>query len=573
MSRYSNKQNNYVMQLVNELCDRGLPDDKKQEFEALLADDRSAQIEYVRYMDLQAAVREYSATIDSSGRPPATRGNRFEEGASEKLEEPQGGAVPTERPVIRSHLSVQNLAMGLFAGLAACLAASLWLGSGALQDRPTEGADEVAEGSTDSAEQLPVMAKLEGAVGTRWAGADPIIIEGSYFQQGQQLELLDGLAEILFQGGYRMVVQGPALIGIGEEGVVNLTRGRFAAYVPPGCPPLKVASKRAVLVADSGEFGAEIDVDGSVEMRVYYGKVAINVRDAFGPHSSLRLAGSEGVKLDAATGNLLPLLHPNLLHFVRYLTPAETVVSLAQLVSGSETDSQATRSGISLEDGARIHDYLPTIVESHGYVGTPKLMGVDGVFVPDGSGGPVQVDSVGRLFDRFPATSRKAWSGAIMARQPTAEQFLPPLRLEFQNGVYGYKNWLHIANKADELCPEGHGLIGIHSNGAITFDLHAIHREHPHQIALCFRALVGNLESKPERFEADAWVLIDGEQRFHVGNLSREDGPAIIEIPLTPKDRFLVLAATDCDGDTAFDWIAFGDAVIEMRPDPRVQEF
>ena len=59
------------------------------------------------------------------------------------------------------------------------------------------------------------------------------------------------------------------------------------------------------------------------------------------------------------------------------------------------------------------------------------------------------------------------------------------------------------------------------------------------------------------------------------------------EILLTDRDRFLVLAATDDGGDTAYDWVAFGDAVIELsnleaitsdgdlqrlRPEPAVSE-
>jgi hypothetical protein len=35
-------------------------------------------------------------------------------------------------------------------------------------------------------------------------------------------------------------------------------------------------------------------------------------------------------------------------------------------------------------------------------------------------------------------------------------------------------------------------------------------------------------------------------------------------LPLSDQDRFLVLAVTDAGGDTAYDWVAFGDAVIEM---------
>ena len=155
-----------------------------------------------------------------------------------------------------------------------------------------------------------------------------------------------------------------------------------------------------------------------------------------------------------------------------------------------------------------------------------------------------------------------------MARRPKEEDSLPFIRLEFHGDNYGYVNWLHIASKPDELSPKEHGLIGMHSNCGITFDLHAIRARHPNKKIVRFRSLVGNLESKAESktetYAADAWVIVDGQLRHHRQGFSREDGPQSIEVSLADRDRFLVLVVTDAGGDTAYDWVAFGDPVIEM---------
>jgi hypothetical protein len=74
---------------------------------------------------------------------------------------------------------------------------------------------------------------------------------------------------------------------------------------------------------------------------------------------------------------------------------------------------------------------------------------------------------------------------------------------------------------------------------------------------------VGNLESKSGAYPADAWVIVDGKLRYSRKGFSREDGRETIDLPLNDRDRFLVLAVTDA-GDTAFDWVAFGDPVVEM---------
>jgi hypothetical protein len=155
-----------------------------------------------------------------------------------------------------------------------------------------------------------------------------------------------------------------------------------------------------------------------------------------------------------------------------------------------------------------------------------------------------------------------------MARRPRYESSLPLIRLEFFGDNYGYVNWLHVAGHSQQLTPAGLGLIGMHSNSGITFDLHAMRARYPNRTIARFRALVGNLESKAElpgeQHTAEAWVLVDGELRHHRQHFSRESGPEEINVPLSDRDRFLVLAVTD-DGSTAYDWVAFGDAVIEMN--------
>jgi len=241
---------------------------------------------------------------------------------------------------------------------------------------------------------------------------------------------------------------------------------------------------------------------------------------------------------------------------------------LADVVAGGDGMGKANHRGISLHDGTAAGDYGAPARGSGQYIPTQGFEFVNGVFIPDGRRGPVQVDSIGRRFADFPPTTGDCWGGAIMARRPKEEESLPLIRLEFYGDTYGYVNWLDVASKPDELSSEGYGLIGMHSNCGITFDLHAIRARHPNKKILRFRTLIGNLESKrestAEAHVADAWVIVDGQLRHSRKGFSREDGPESIDVPLSDRDRFLVLAVTDAGGDTAYDWIAFGDAVIEM---------
>jgi hypothetical protein len=411
-------------------------------------------------------------------------------------------------------------------------------------------------------------AKLSGAVGARWAGAKLDLPEGELFKNGHRLELVEGLAELTFRSGVRVVIQGPAILQIRDEKSAWISVGRIAAVVPPSAPRFVVRTHIADLASHEAEFGAEIDVDGSLVTQVYNGNVDLQINSGLGQATSSNVGRGQGLRVDATSGRVGPLAEPNRLRFVRYLPQYEMHLSLVDLVAGGDGRSdgvhEAYHRGISLADGRPVDNYGAPAVWDGKYHKSQGFEFVDGVFVPDGKRGPAQIDSIGRHFSEFPATAGDSWGGAIMARRPKEEKSLPLIRLEFYGETYGYVNWLHIASKPEELSPHGYGLMGMHSNCGITFDLHAIRARYPNKKLLRFRSFVGNLESKLEAYIADAWVIVDGQLRYQRRGFSRGDGPEAIDIPLTDRDRFLVLAVTDAGANTAYDWVAFGDPVIEM---------
>ena len=113
----------------------------------------------------------------------------------------------------------------------------------------------------------------------------------------------------------------------------------------------------------------------------------------------------------------------------------------------------------------------------------------------------------------------------------------------------------------------GHGLLWMHANKGITFDLEAIRRANPNCKLLCFRAMAGNMETYSEHNElkaADIWALVDGQTRFQRREINRSQGAFSIVVPINERDRFLTLAATDAEDGIAGDWIMFGDPRLEL---------
>ena len=61
----------------------------------------------------------------------------------------------------------------------------------------------------------------------------------------------------------------------------------------------------------------------------------------------------------------------------------------------------------------------------------------------------------------------------------------------------------------------GHGLLLLHANKGITFDLEAIRRRIPARNWCGFCAVAGERETDPATTDlADIWVLVDGQVRF-----------------------------------------------------------
>lgn len=579
MSRYFHDPGE-LHELVARLCDENLDAAGRARLNEILVSDPAAQAWYIEYVDLHAAIRQKMLTLDDEDfslqevqaalNAVAPTYDVAESCARLASNEVSKHTAPVDQfnpRSSRNRFSTSSKLM-LWSTAAAAALVIIFASRPRLDSTNVAGkapdASQAASAPASSDASMAGPAKLSGAVGARWAGADLELPEGQVFDENQRLELIEGLAELTFRSGARVIAQGPAVVQIEGDASAHISVGRVAVVTAPAARRFTIVTAAARLTSDESEFGADIDADGSLVTEVYHGRVELQFTRGAAEPTTVQLASGQGARIDARRRRVTPLAQPYDLHFVRYLPQHDLLVNLADVVAGGNGLRKAYHEGISLVDGRKVDDYGAPAQGDGRFIRAPSFNFVDGVFIPNGKLGPVQVDSIGRTFSEFGPTSGDCWGGAIMARRPSEEKSLPFIRLEFHGDNYGYVNWLHIASKADELSPEGYGLIGMHSNCGITFDLHAIRARHPAKKIVRFRARVGNLESKAERYVADAWVLVDGELKYRRAQFSREDGLAAIDIPLTGRDRFLVLAVTDVQANTAYDWVAFGDPMIEL---------
>ena len=99
---------------------------------------------------------------------------------------------------------------------------------------------------------------------------------------GQRIELADGLAEIEFNDGATVLLEGPATFEVKASDNVALVDGRLAAVVPQRARGFRVHTSSLDVFDVGTEFGLVAHVSGAAEVHVFNGLVKADVLDADG---------------------------------------------------------------------------------------------------------------------------------------------------------------------------------------------------------------------------------------------------------------------------------------------------
>ena len=244
--------------------------------------------------------------------------------------------------------------------------------------------------------------------------------------------------------------------------------------------------------------------------------------------------------------------------FVREI-PKTTIkiLDLVDVVAGGDGFSGRRNRGIDPTNGQVIGWAVSQL--GHFPVGDGKyhrveaIRFIDGVFVPDGRKGPVQLDSAGNTFGEFVNSMNELghyiWAGGEIPRNdPT-----PSPKVDTQLGNINYAS-------------TSHGYLAIVANNGITFDLQAIRRANPGCTLLRFCATAGNTETNSQHVgTADLYVFVDGQVRFQRREINGYSGVFRISIPIGENDHYLTLTSLDGGNGIWGGEILFGDPRLELR--------
>jgi hypothetical protein len=239
--------------LVDAYCSGLIDDDGIQRLETILLESSSARRHFVDYFhhhtEIQFAVRAGHAADAALDRLA-----RFTHASSSP-------AMPVHRWRSRSRA---RWLTGIAVGIA--LAAGTFAGF-----RLSATSGSVSPGPNRTAPEAPNVAWLINAQNCRWTGKDQT--PGRDMRSGKVLRLEQGLAEIEFDRGARVILQAPAGLELVSATTARILYGTLTARVPARARGFTVISPSGKVVDLGTEFGLSVAQGGATSVRVFTGLV------------------------------------------------------------------------------------------------------------------------------------------------------------------------------------------------------------------------------------------------------------------------------------------------------------
>ena len=427
---------------------------------------------------------------------------------------------------------------------------------------------------------------------------------------GDHLVVTSGLLEITYDTGAKVILEGPCTFNAETNGgflAVGRLIGKMGKKASDGrwpvnnvkpqaafsnqrssiCAPFVIATPTALITDLGTEFGVEVAQNGRTISHVFRGSVSVQLAASLSdfqkqdgsPKSILHENESAcvEVKKDSQGRNLQPVLRriatdPHV--FTRNLSQSPQVVDLLDIVAGGFGVTGNRERGLDpttgLEDCQFYVGWRSTVDTTYHRVHWTSNM-IDGVFVLGSRSGSVTMDSAGHAFGGFPETDGKVY-GSIWARAPI-----------FQPSEHDNDNrwWVYAMGRGEKFMPQLRGLLCLHPNAGITFDLNVIRKEYPGFRIASFCATGGMSDAtrfyKPadanKRQATDIWVFVDGQLRWkRLQQIHPSDGAIPIRVDFDENDHFLTLVTTDGGNGTFYDWVVYGDPVLKLVPNEKKEK-
>ena len=595
-----------VLEIAEAVCDETVSPEQLAELDSLMCTDPASRYRYLDYCRMHASLK---AEMRAARATQRVQHQMQTDSIAEQTRNVSAASIASPPFVflpapIRSMVAYPSSGWPL-----AYLVATIALGIGLTIAAVTQVSElkqlvqqPVGPAKSTISRNPPCVGRITGIADCRWAGAGgPENLKSenrnlnSSVWLGDRFAIRSGLLEITYDTGAKVILQGPVTYEVESAAGGYLAVGKLTAKLekkeePGARNEQSLVSRSSLLIPGSSfavrtptavvtdlgtEFGVEVDEKGFTKSHVFRGTVEVRTVSISGEISkdARILHPSDSAQVETHYGRQIVIVHRTgaVASFVRTIpqqsqNPLLRQFDLVDVVAGGNGFSDRRNAGIDPRNGQKAVLPLrkPSGLRADNYrmAGDGKyhrvdgLPFVDGVFIPNGGERPMQIDSSGGLFADFPKTANETgvniWAGGAIPMPPSAPAI--PTKL----------------GDVDYASP-GHGLLLMHANNGITFDLQAIRKANQAYRPIRFRAAVGNVETKTDAYErgdttADVWVLLDGKVRFKLREINSYNGVLSVNIEIGNTNRFLTLVSTDGGNGIPKDWILFGDPRLELLP-------
>ena len=347
-----------------------------------------------------------------------------------------------------------------------------------------------------------VVGRITALADCKWAGG---AAESPQVPLGRKYELASGLLEITYTSGAKVILQGPVAYEVESACGGYLSVGRLTARLETKSevgdqrsepanqksetrsPTFSIRTPTAVVTDLGTEFGVEVDRKGETTSHVFRGtvKVELSGGDAKRGNRIAILRENESIRTekDEEAGDSPASLRrvgidPGV--FTRRIDRAAKALDLLDVVAGGDGFGRGREFGIDPGSGMESSLFSAEEHDANQFHRISLQRFIDGVFVPAGNGKPTVLDSAGHTFDGFGKTCGKSY-GLIWARAAgvSAAQ---------RNG--GGEHWVYRFG-GEQFMPNGRGLLCMHANAGITFNLEAMRKVHARRQPVRFKAVAG----------------------------------------------------------------------------------
>lgn len=548
-----------LAELINKLLDETITDDERRRLVSILRDSESARDHYFDCVDVHLGVVEL-AEIEHGRR-------RAVDAEIPDLNELIGLAPSAEQTVPSNAPRLLNTILAVAATAAF---ASLWLSN------RDNGEEQLARSEATSPAESEATASYIAEIGAvsmdvEW-GANSADQEFLLrVRPGDRLDIEKGLVRLCYYSGAELILRGPcSFTSTGVESG-TLHHGELTGRAD-NCT-FALATPKAQVLDLGTAFGVAVDRSLNTDVCVFEGKVQLTAsgENEVGAESLLMTRGMAARATGA--GEIATDIAIDSERFARSIPLPPSLIetgrlSLVDVMNGYEQEGYRLAIGIAPDTGEA---YQQSWLASHMayprqrrgvYHATNWHPMIDGVFIPASSGENAQIDSSGGVTN-LPVNGART-SGPIWSRRQVSSDS----KIVFHENFWG---GLTLNRVLQRLRHCEWGMIGVHANAGITFDLQAI-RKHYDRVPSRFVTKVANLdnsdqmasaETHEKRFVADFRLFVDGELRASRFGFGRTDGDMRIETQLDPSSRYLTIVTTDA-GHYWYDQVALIDPVLEL---------